>query len=53
VEYVTGAIVNKILHDPVTRLREEAAGDHDPRYLQAIRQLFRLGDEDFTDDADE
>jgi glutamyl-tRNA reductase len=43
-EALTSAIVNKILHDPLTRLKqkdEEAMADF---YLDAIRNLFQLTD---------
>ena len=43
-EALTSAIVNKILHDPLTRLKqkdEEAMADV---YLDALRTLFQLPD---------
>jgi glutamyl-tRNA reductase len=44
VERVTRAIVNKILHDPVTALRRHRS-DEDAQafYVEAARRLFRLG----------
>ncbi len=43
-EALTSAIVNKILHDPLTRLKqkdEEAMADF---YLDTLRTLFQLPD---------
>ncbi|MBN1614427.1 MAG: glutamyl-tRNA reductase [Deltaproteobacteria bacterium] len=42
IENLIGAIVNKILHDPITGLKEESR-DHDAiPYVATIRRLFRL-----------
>ena len=42
IENLVGAVVNKILHDPITGLKEESQ-DHDALpYIAAIRRLFRL-----------
>jgi glutamyl-tRNA reductase len=35
-------LVNKILHEPTTRLRKEAANGHGPRYTSVLRHLFAL-----------
>jgi glutamyl-tRNA reductase len=51
VDYLTGAIVNKILHDPLTRLRDLAARDVDLRYVEAMRHLFALLDEPDDDET--
>ena len=39
IEALTAAIVKKLLHQPITRLKES---DHDPRYLDTVRDLFAL-----------
>lgn len=44
VEALTRAIVNKILHAPVSRLREQAERDEGLAYLQTARVLFALDD---------
>lgn len=44
VEALTRAIVNKILHAPVSRLREQAEREEGLAYLQAARVLFALDD---------
>ena len=46
VEALTRAIVNKILHAPVSRLRREAEREEGMAYLEAARVLFALDDED-------
>ncbi len=46
VEALTRAIVNKILHGPVSRLRQEAEREEGMAYLEAARVLFALDDED-------
>jgi glutamyl-tRNA reductase len=42
VEILANAIVNKILHDPVTCLKEESREGSALAYVAAIRRLFRL-----------
>jgi len=44
VEAVTRAIVNKILHAPVSKLREQAERDEGLAYLEAAKVLFALDD---------
>jgi len=44
VEALTRAIVNKVLHAPVSRLREQAEREEGIAYLQAARVLFALDD---------
>jgi glutamyl-tRNA reductase len=46
VEALTRAIVNKILHTPLTRLREEAEREEGVAYLEVARILFGLDDGD-------
>ncbi len=36
------SILNKILHDPITRLKEESNGEGATAYVEAIRRLFKL-----------
>jgi len=45
VEAVTRGIVNKLLHAPLTRLREELEGEAGLGHLEAARTLFALDDE--------
>jgi glutamyl-tRNA reductase len=42
VEILTTQIINKILHDPVTGLKEESQSNGAMPYVAAIRKLFRL-----------
>jgi glutamyl-tRNA reductase len=48
VEAMTSAIVKKLLHAPIAKLKEPGEGE---RYVQAARGLFGLDDADRTDDA--
>jgi glutamyl-tRNA reductase len=43
VERLTVAIVNKILHAPLTALRRHRADPSEAFYIEAARRLFRLG----------
>ncbi len=52
VEQLTRAIVNKILHAPVSRLREAADRDEALAHLEAARALFGLDDTPAGDDGD-
>jgi glutamyl-tRNA reductase len=45
VEALTRAIVNKLLHAPLSRLREELEGEAGLAHLEAARTLFALDDE--------
>jgi glutamyl-tRNA reductase len=45
VEALTRAIVNKILHAPVSRLRERAEREEGIAYLEAAKVLFALDDD--------
>jgi len=45
VDALTKAIVNKILHAPVSRLKREAEREEGMAYLQTARVLFELDDE--------
>jgi glutamyl-tRNA reductase len=42
IEALTASIVNKILHNPTTRLREEAGGPNGADYASLTRTLFGL-----------
>ena len=42
IELLAASIVNKILHDPITGLKEESWGRDALPYVAAIRRLFRL-----------
>jgi len=44
VDAITRSLVNKILHAPLTRLREEAEREEGLAYLEAARKLFALDD---------
>lgn len=46
VERLTKALVNKILHAPMSRLRREAENEGGLAYLEAARVLFALDDEE-------
>lgn len=43
-ESMTTAIVNKILHKPVTHLKKESNRVESDFYIEAVRKLFDLGD---------
>jgi glutamyl-tRNA reductase len=43
-EILIHSIVNKILHDPMTTLKEESRHHGGPAYVAALRRLFRLED---------
>jgi glutamyl-tRNA reductase len=45
IEILTTQIINKILHDPVTGLKEESQSNGAMPYVAAIRKLFRLDSE--------
>jgi len=49
IEILTTQIINKILHDPVTGLKEESQSNGAMPYVAAIRKLFRLGSEDVSE----
>jgi len=44
VEILANSIVNKILHDPMTALKEESQNPGGTAYVAALRRLFRLGE---------
>lgn len=44
VDALTRALVNKILHAPLTKLRDEAEREEGLAYLEATRKLFALDD---------
>lgn len=52
IERLTRAIVNKILHHPITTLRRHQAERGESFYVEAARSLFRLGGDDPPDDED-
>jgi glutamyl-tRNA reductase len=53
VETLTRGIVNKLLHAPLSRLREELEGEAGLAHLEAARALFALDDEgDATREGD-
>ena len=49
---LTRAIVNKILHDPVTALRRHQAARGESFYIEAARSLFRLEGDDPGDEEE-
>jgi glutamyl-tRNA reductase len=53
IERLTRAIVNKILHAPVTTLRRHQEDPAEAFYVDAARRLFRLGADDAADDDEE
>ena len=50
VEYLSRSLVNKILHEPVSRLRREAEREEGMAYLETTRVLFGLDDEPGADE---
>jgi glutamyl-tRNA reductase len=52
VEHLTRAIVNKLLHQPVTQLRRAAERDDGVAMLEVARVLFDLDGETDADPAD-
>lgn len=48
VEAMTSAIVKKVLHAPIAKLKQPGEGE---RYVQAARSLFALDERDRADDA--
>jgi len=52
VERLTRAIVNKILHHPVTALRRHQAVRGESFYVEAARSLFHLGSDEPPDDEE-
>ena len=42
IQHFSRALVNKLLHEPTTRLKEEANNGRSDDYLSAIRELFGL-----------
>lgn len=44
VEILISSVLNKVLHDPITGLKEEICEDGGLSYVAAIRRLFRLDD---------
>src|SRR5262245_29581432 len=53
IERLTRAIVNKILHHPVTALRRHQAERGETFYIEAARSLFRLGRDEPPDDEED
>ena len=49
-DQLTRAIVNKILHEPVSRLRSETEREEGMAYLEAARALFGLDDDEPAED---
>ena len=50
IEQLTRQLVNKILHEPMSRLRQEAEREEGMAYLEATRALFGLDDDGSADD---
>ena len=44
IEILISSVLNKVLHDPITGLKEETCEDGGLSYIAAIRRLFRLDD---------
>lgn len=51
IEAMTKAIVNKILHQPMTHLKKEANGVEGDFYIEATRRLFDLDGEETTEEV--
>jgi glutamyl-tRNA reductase len=46
IEILLSSVLNKVLHDPITGLKEETQEDGAIAYIAAIRRLFKLENED-------
>jgi glutamyl-tRNA reductase len=46
IDALTRAIVNKILHAPLTRLKQESQGERSNQFVTVTRDLFELNDEE-------
>ena len=46
IRVLAGSILNKILHDPITRLKEESNGSGATAYVEALKRLFKLDDKE-------
>jgi glutamyl-tRNA reductase len=44
IEAMSSSIINKLLHTPIVRLKQESQAQGGGRYLQALRDLFSLED---------
>ncbi len=44
-ELMTKAIVNKMLHDPLIKLKREAGSENQRIFLDAVRELFGIGED--------
>jgi glutamyl-tRNA reductase len=53
VDQLTAAIVNKIIHTPMTQLRRYGATRGDALYIEAVRQIFGLAGLQGADDEEE
>ena len=53
VDQLTCAIVNKILHTPITQLKRYGQTRGDALYIEAVRQLFGLADPEASEDVEE
>ena len=42
IEGLTTSVINKILHDPISGLKEESVGKDELPYVAAVRRLFKL-----------
>jgi glutamyl-tRNA reductase len=51
IERITSGIVNKVLHGPLTALRRGEGSGEESLYLEAVRRLFRLGDDSDDDEG--
>jgi len=45
IEAMASSIINKLLHTPIVRLKQESQSKAGSRYLQALRDLFSLDDD--------
>jgi|YNPNPStandDraft_1061719.scaffolds.fasta_scaffold00234_15 glutamyl-tRNA reductase len=51
IEVMTRAVVNKILHDPLTRLKREAASGNQRIFMDVVRELFGLEEDSAPTDS--
>jgi glutamyl-tRNA reductase len=50
IEAMSNAIVNKILHAPIVKLRESSRSGHGRSWVEAVQELFGLAPKEPKDD---
>ncbi len=49
---MANSIVNQLLHNPMTNLKEHAHGDNGALYAEAVQTLFELNHEEFINNKE-